>query len=74
VSAPTVQRDRTETRESRMIDMPAATAAGRTDFVAMGMDEAYCGAPAEASAERGEPTVGTLAALLVELGHEVARC
>ena len=36
-----------------MIDMPAAIAAGQTDFMAMGMDRAYCGAPAEATAEEG---------------------
>ena len=35
------------------VDMPAAIRAGQTDFVAMGMDEAYCGSPAEATAEEG---------------------
>jgi creatinine amidohydrolase len=49
------------------VDMPAAMAAGRTDFVAMGMDRAYCGAPAEASAEEGRATFETLADMLVEL-------
>jgi creatinine amidohydrolase len=69
-----VRRERMEALESRMIDMPAAIAAGRTDFVAMGMDEAYCGAPAEASAEEGEETFETLADLLIELVREVAEC
>jgi creatinine amidohydrolase len=33
----------------------------------MGMDRAYCGAPAEATAEEGYHTFDTLTALLVEL-------
>jgi len=49
------------------VDMPAAMAAGRTDFVAMGMDRAYCGAPAEASAAEGRATFDTLTDMLVEL-------
>jgi creatinine amidohydrolase len=52
---------------SNEVDMPAAMAAGRTDFVAMGMDRAYCGAPAEASAEEGRETFQTLTDMLVEL-------
>jgi creatinine amidohydrolase len=49
------------------VDMPAAIAAGRTDFAAMGMDRAYCGAPAEATAEEGGATFQTLTDMLVEL-------
>jgi creatinine amidohydrolase len=49
------------------VDMPAAIAAGRTDFVAMGMERAYCGAPAEATAEEGRARFETLTDLLVEL-------
>jgi len=49
------------------VDMPAAMAAGRTDFLAMGMDSAYCGAPAEATAEEGRRTFDTLTDMLVEL-------
>jgi creatinine amidohydrolase len=49
------------------VDMPAAMAAGRTDFVAMGMDRAYCGAPAEATADEGRATFETLTDILVEL-------
>lgn len=48
------------------VDMPAAMAEGRTDFLAMGMDDAYCGAPAEATAAEGEATFATLAGILVE--------
>jgi creatinine amidohydrolase len=49
------------------VDMPAAMAAGKTDFLAMGMNRAYCGAPAEATAEEGRETFETLTDLLVEL-------
>jgi creatinine amidohydrolase len=54
------------------VDMPAAIAEGRTDFVAMGMHDAYCGAPAEATEQEGMATLETLAGLLVELVREVA--
>jgi len=54
------------------VDMPAAIAAGRTDFVAMGMERAYCGAPAEASAEEGRAMFETLTEMLVELVREEA--
>jgi creatinine amidohydrolase len=49
------------------VNMPAAMAAGRTDFLAMGMDRAYCGAPAEATAEEGRQSFETLTDMLVEL-------
>jgi creatinine amidohydrolase len=49
------------------VDMPGAMAEGRTDFLAMGMERAYCGAPAEASAEEGRATFQTLTEMLVEL-------
>ena len=54
------------------VDMPAAIAAGRTDFLAMGMERAYCGAPAEASAHEGHATFETLTEMLVELVREHA--
>ena len=69
-----VQDERRKALEAKMIDMPAAIAAGQTDFMAMGMDRAYCGAPAEATAEEGERTFETLADMLVELVREVAAC
>jgi creatinine amidohydrolase len=69
-----VRRERMEALESKMIDMPAAIAAGQTDFIAMGMDRAYCGAPAEATAEEGEQTFETLTELLVRLVRKVAAC
>jgi creatinine amidohydrolase len=49
------------------VDMPAAMAAGRTDFLAMGMDRGYCGAPAEATTAEGLATFETLTDMLVEL-------
>ncbi len=67
-----VHADRMRALEERHVDMPAAILDGRTDFLAMGMDEAYCGAPAESSAEEGRETFETLAEMLVELIREVA--
>ncbi|GLZ42959.1 creatininase family protein [Actinokineospora sp. NBRC 105648] len=56
------------------VDMPGEMAAGHADFPAMGMDRAYCGAPAEATATEGEQTFGTLTDLLVEaVRAQVAR-
>ncbi len=41
-------------------------AAGATDFVACGLDQAYCGAPAEATAAEGEATLAILVAQTVD--------
>jgi creatinine amidohydrolase len=49
------------------VDMPAAIAAGQTDFLAMGMEQAYCGAPAQATAAEGEQTYAVLVEMLIEL-------
>jgi creatinine amidohydrolase len=54
------------------VDMPGAIASGKTDFLAMGMDQAYCGAPAEASASEGAGTLVTLTTMLVDLIREQA--
>jgi creatinine amidohydrolase len=67
-----VHADRMRVLEERHVEMPAAIAAGQTDFLAMGMDQAYCGAPAEASAGEGRETFETLTDMLVELIREVA--
>jgi creatinine amidohydrolase len=67
-----VHADRMAALEERHVDMPAAIRAGQTDFIAMGMDQAYCGSPAAASAEEGRETFETLAEMLVELVREVA--
>jgi len=58
--------------EAKMIDVPAAIRSGQTSFVAMGMDQAYAGAPAEATADEGEQTFAVLTDMLVELMREVA--
>jgi creatinine amidohydrolase len=68
-----VDREQAAALPALPVDMPAAMAAGHRDFVAMGMDAAYCGAPARASAQEGEATFATLTALLVELVRELAR-
>jgi creatinine amidohydrolase len=67
-----VHSDRMLALEERLVDMPAAIRAGQTDFLAMGMEQAYCGSPAEASAEEGDRTFETLTTMLVELIREVA--
>jgi creatinine amidohydrolase len=67
-----VHADRMTALEERHVDMPAAIRAGQTDFVAMGMDQAYCGSPAESTAEEGRETFETLTDMLVELIREVA--
>ena len=67
-----VHAERMAALQERHVDMPAAIGAGRTDFLAMGMDEAYCGAPAESTAEEGRETFETLTEMLVELIREVA--
>jgi creatinine amidohydrolase len=67
-----VHTDRMATLPSKPLDMPAAIRAGQTSFAAMGMDQAYCGSPAEATAEEGRETFETLTEMLVELIREVA--
>jgi creatinine amidohydrolase len=67
-----VNQERMRTLEAKMIDMPAAIRSGQTSFVAMGMDQAYAGAPAEATADEGEQTFAVLTDMLVELIREVA--
>jgi creatinine amidohydrolase len=67
-----VHAERMRALEERYVDLPAAIRGGQTDFVALGMDQAYCGSPAEASAEEGRETFETLTDMLVELIREVA--
>jgi creatinine amidohydrolase len=54
------------------VNMPAAMAGGQNDFIAMGMDQAYCGAPASATAAEGEQTYAVLVEMLSELVRELA--
>jgi creatinine amidohydrolase len=53
------------------VPMPAEIAAGHTDFIAMGMHDAYCGEPAQASAAEGERTYEALVQLVLELVDQV---
>lgn len=55
------------------VDLPAAMSAGRADFVEMGMNRAYCGTPASATADEGASTFDILTDLLVELIRKVGR-
>jgi creatinine amidohydrolase len=67
-----VDQERMRTLEANMVDMPEAIRSGKTSFLAMGMEHAYAGSPADATAEEGEETFEALADLLVELIREVA--
>jgi creatinine amidohydrolase len=62
-----VDRERAAALPALPVDMPAAMEAGRRDFVAMGMSAAYCGAPAEATAQEGEERFAALTEMLIEL-------
>jgi creatinine amidohydrolase len=55
------------------VNMAAAIAEGRRDFIAMGMPDAYCGSPAEATAEEGEATLATLTDMLIETIRALVR-
>ena len=68
-----VNEERMRALEPNHVAMPAAIAAGQTDFLAMGMEEAYCGSPAAATAEEGRHIFETLTEMLVELVREVVR-
>ena len=49
------------------VSLPEVIAAGQKDFRDMGLAEAYCGAPAEATVEEGEASYETLADMTVEV-------
>jgi creatinine amidohydrolase len=66
-----VDADLAASLPAREVDMPAAIAGGQRDFLAMGMAQAYCGAPAEASAAEGERTYAVLVEMLIELIREL---
>jgi creatinine amidohydrolase len=54
------------------VDMPTAMREGRKDFLALGMDRAYCGSPADASPAEGMSTFDMLTSMLVEAVRAVA--
>lgn len=49
-----------------VVNLAEKMRAGPVPFRSLGMDQAYCGAPAEASAEEGHATYDVLAAVLLE--------
>jgi creatinine amidohydrolase len=67
-----VDTERMRTLPRVPVNLVAAMSAGQHDFVAMGMDQAYCGAPAESTADEGVSTFDTLAELLVAEIRETA--
>ncbi|HEX4705973.1 MAG TPA: creatininase family protein [Pseudonocardiaceae bacterium] len=54
------------------VNLVAAMGAGQHDFVAMGMDDAYCGSPAESTAAEGLSTFDILTELLVAVVRDTA--
>jgi creatinine amidohydrolase len=54
------------------VNMARAMREGQSDFLAMGMDRAYCGTPAGATAAEGMSTFETLTSMLVEAVRGVA--
>ncbi|GAB3476452.1 creatininase family protein [Amycolatopsis cihanbeyliensis] len=55
------------------VDMPAAMAEGKQDFPALGMTQAYCGSPAEATGAEGAATFDVLTTMLTEAIRELAK-
>jgi creatinine amidohydrolase len=54
------------------VNMARAIRDGHTDFVAMGMTRAYCGAPGQATPQEGLATFDALTDLLIEVIRDVA--
>jgi creatinine amidohydrolase len=48
------------------VNLAAVIAAGQKEFVEMGLPQAYCGAPAEATPEEGQDSFETLTEMLIE--------
>jgi creatinine amidohydrolase len=53
------------------VDMASGIAAGAKDFLELGMGQAYCGSPAEATAAEGEDSYTALTQMLVESLREL---
>ncbi len=62
-----VDRDAMARLPAVPVNLPKVIAAGLKDFREMGLAEAYCGAPAEATVEEGEASYDVLAELTIEL-------
>jgi creatinine amidohydrolase len=68
-----VDTERMRTLPRVPVNLVAAMQDGQHDFVAMGMDQAYCGAPAESTAAEGSSTFDILTELLVAMIRDTAR-
>ena len=55
------------------VNLAAMIADGRKEFVEMGLTQAYCGAPAEATPEEGEEIFETLTGMLVDQMRALVR-
>ncbi len=53
------------------LNLAASIAAGKSDFLSIGLERAYAGSPAEASAEHGEEIFATLVAMLIEVVRDL---
>ncbi len=53
------------------VNMAQAIANGVKDFIGMGMEQAYCGSPAEATAQEGEESYAVLAEMTIALVREL---
>jgi creatinine amidohydrolase len=62
-----VDRDAMARLEYVPVSLPKVIAAGMKDFRQMGLAQAYCGAPAEATAAEGEETYELLADMTIEV-------
>ena len=62
-----VDRESMAGLEEVPVRLPQVIAAGLKEFRAMGLPQAYCGAPAEATAEEGEEIFATLVDMTIDL-------
>jgi creatinine amidohydrolase len=62
-----VDRDAMAGLEPVPVSLPNVIAAGLKDFRDMGLDRAYCGAPAEATAEEGQESYERLVEMTIEI-------
>jgi creatinine amidohydrolase len=67
-----VDREAMAALEYVPVSLPKVIAEGMKDFRDMGLDQAYCGAPAEATAAEGEETYEILAEMTIEVVRALA--
>lgn len=61
-----VDLERAHELPAHVVPLHERIAAGARDFAECGLDQAYCGDPAHATAEEGEHTLGVLTQLVIE--------